>query len=134
MEAYAGKVLAAEGEHQMASPLYARTVARALEKHLEQCPESSIHWVQSSKEVAWEKPAEIWPTEQRLGYLICDGFSEGMQVHVTAEGSVHDASSHVPVLICKFLFGPKRVFTEAERVRDFIESMDCVDLLSKQAI
>lgn len=116
----------------MASPIYARTVARLLERHLEKCPESSIHWVAVASEVGWGEASIEWPELDYFGFHIRHGHNEGMQVDVTAEVREGNAVTHKAVLTCKFLCGYSRVYDEAKRVQEFIDALDRETLLKAQ--
>lgn len=113
-------------------PLFCRTIANALERHLEKS-NSTVHWAQpAGDETSWGPPKLVWPEDPDLGFLVQRGNSEGMKVLVFNQLERYDSSKQQPLLVIKFLCGTKQAFTEAAEVMDFIERMDIQALLATQ--
>ena len=118
-----------------AVPLFVRTVAQALERHMEAKKESRIHWAQpAGDEVSWEPPKMHWPAEDYpdLGYLIKRGGNEGYQIWVTYQPDPGTCSHQQPLIIIKCLCSYAETFNQARMAMEFIESMNNEALLRSQ--
>lgn len=117
----------------MASEIYARTVAEALEKHLGSLEDSSIYWVTTTFDDNCKPNKILWPKEDQYGYLIYDGCNEGIKIEVTVEQLIDGKFQHNSYLTCKFLCGMSKAFTEAARVREFMDSTNFTAMAQTQA-
>lgn len=114
------------------TPLFARTVANALESKLSKIEDSSVHWCQAAgSEVSWEPPRLIFPTNGYLTYAVQDGYSEGSLV-IVGEVPTRGNGFYHPLLVCKFLCGIKKAFGEAKHVMEFLENMNPAEMLALQ--
>lgn len=117
---------------QEATPLYVRTIAEALTKHLE-AANTSVHWAQAAgPETPWGSPKMTWPKEPFIGYLIQEGNNEGTTLQIVQRPDLYGREPNVPLITVKFLSGMKRVFEEAVHAMDFINQMDPGQMLAKQ--
>lgn len=116
-------------------PLFARTVANALERHMNTREESRLHWAQpAGAESPWEAPKLLWPAENYpdLGYLIKQGSNEGYQVLITHQPEPRNCSNQQALIVIKCLCSHAEAFNQARLVMEFIEKMDTEALLKDQ--
>lgn len=118
-----------------AAPLFVRTVAQALERHMSAKEESRMHWAQpAGYEVSWKPPKMHWPATDYpdLGYLIKRGGNEGYQVWVTHQPDPSNCSLQQPLIIIKCLTSYAETFNQARMAMEFFESMNTEALLKSQ--
>lgn len=114
-------------------PLYARTVADALEKHLGSLPDSSVYWaVVAGEEKSYGPPKMIWPDSPNLGYYFDHGSNEGTILTVMHQPGPYDREKLVPLIAVKFLREMKSVLREAADAIAFLDDLTVPHLLEWQ--
>lgn len=106
------------------SPIFARKIADALERHLE-AAETSVHWVTAIGDASsFKAPTALWP-EGDFSVRICvsEGASEGSRIEVMYEVN-REPFECLPLLRVKTLSGMKRAFEEAFHVYQFMSALD----------
>ncbi len=122
----------APAEAQTTTPLYVRTIADALEKHLE-AANTSVHWAQAAgDETPWGAPKLTWPDDACIGYLIHDGNNEGTILKIVHRPDLYGREAVIPLITVKFLRCMKSVFQECVHAMEFINQMDTQGMLAKQ--
>lgn len=103
--------------------VYARSVAKALEKYLE-AADTSVHWVQpDSAETTYGPPKLRWPTGDVLFAIAIEpGMNEGTKVNVSYR-EAYRSESH-PLLCIKLLCGTERAFAQAVHVHRFLAALE----------
>lgn len=111
---------------QQRAPLLLRTIARALEKHLYEDPESALHWIAVVGEDNVDpNPTKTWDQvleDSVLQVAVTDGFSEGSLVYVHAQRDRYAPGAVQTLWRIKVLCGRARAFKEAERVAAWLGS------------
>lgn len=119
-------------ECEKPDPLYVRTIADELTRHLERS-DTSVHWATpAGGEVSWGPPKLTWPKDPFLGYVIDERSNEGTIVTVVHYESARKSDLGLPLINIKFLRGLKTVLTETVVVVDFLNNMKPDDMLKLQ--
>ena len=119
-------------ECEKPDPLYVRTVAEELGRHLERS-NTSVHWASTAGgEVPWGPPKLTWPAQPDLGYVIERGSNEGVKVTVKHRESARDPEHGQSLIVIKFLTGIQKALKETELVVDFLNNMKPDDMLKLQ--
>lgn len=107
-------------------PLLLRTIARALEKHLYEDPESALHWIAVVGEDSVDpNPSRTWDQvieDSVLQVAVTDGFSEGRLIYVHGQRDRYAPGAVQPLWRIKVLCGRARAFKEAERIAAWFDS------------
>ena len=112
------------------APLYVRTVADALEKHLGSLPDSSVYWaVVAGGEKSYGPPKMVWPDAPNLGYYFDHGSNEGTILTVMHQPGLYDRQALVPLIMVKFLREMKSVLREAADAVAFCDDLTVPHLL-----
>lgn len=120
------------GTAESAPVLYVRTVADALERHLEKA-NTHVHWARpDGRETSWGPPQLVWPKDPSLGYMLQHGHSEGTLLRVMHQQDRYDAATQQPLIVVKFLCGFGTASVDMKTVYDFLESLDVAQLLIQQ--
>lgn len=104
-------------------PILARTVAQALETHLERCS-TSVDWVRViEKDLLPCTPRKEWPAPAPLlDVMLCRG-REGMLVYVMAQADPNQPHKVTPLLQIKMLGDYKTVCSELQFIWEFLEHL-----------
>jgi hypothetical protein len=103
-----------------ARPVWARQVARAMEKKLDSvdCP---FYWAKASEDILLKEPTCVWPSDPRFMYQVEEGGNEGLYVEVFHRNEKGEAQQ---LLVVKFLTSMKAASTCLGVVTDFLESFN----------
>ena len=119
-------------ECEKPDPLYVRTVADELGRHLERS-NTSVHWVSpAGGEVSWGPPKLTWPALPCLGYVIEHGSNEGIKVTVKHSESARDPEHGKSLIVIKLLTGIQNALKETALVVDFLNNMKPDEMLKLQ--
>jgi len=111
---------------QKSSPLYARTVARALTQVLEDS-NTTVHWVNVVGESSLDTmPSKVWPTTTTpmFNVMVQDGWSEGTLLYVYAQEDRYKPQEVTPLLQIKMLGSRKTVCNELPIIMSFLDQIE----------
>ncbi|AVO43479.1 hypothetical protein [Simplicispira suum] len=114
--------------------LYARTVAKILERELRCSDEGSFYWAQAAgSETPWGPPILEWPLTVDPVLKIQEGAHEGTHV-IICGGHDSDGQPIGPLVEIKLLGCLNRVMTiDVPLINGALKSLDYDALLAKQA-
>jgi len=119
---------------------YLRTIARVLQKHLQQNPESSVEWISVHGEGGLDAPGRVWTydgatalDECLLQVSLAQGYSEGMLIYVHAQPDRYMPGSLSTLMTLKLLCSPERAAQEIAPIWRWFNSKEFHDLLAAPA-
>lgn len=119
-------------DSEPSEPLYVRTIAEVLAKHLERSG-TSVHWANpAGSEVSWGPPKLTWPKAPFLGYVIDERSCEGTIVTVVHHESSRGSEHGQELIKIKFLRSLKAVLAEVVVVVEFLDSLKTDNMLHLQ--
>lgn len=119
---------------------YLRTIARALQKHLQQNAESCVEWISVHGEAGLDAPGRVWTydgatalDESLLQVSLAQGYSEGMLIFVHAQPDRYKPGSLDTLMTLKLLCSPARAAKEIEPIWLWLNSKEFHDLVAAPA-
>jgi len=112
--------------HAPCGAVYLRTLANALERHLQQKPESAVHWVSVINEAdTFGPPSALWQYDDCLLQVsLAQGHSEGMLLHILAQPKRYEPGNVIPLFRVKVLCGTEHAARELHCIWEFLHSRD----------